>query len=192
MRRSVLSLLAVACFVASNSALAAASNPKAPRPETAAPAAAVETLAGAKVHLSDLVAGKPTLLIFWATWCPTCREQAPRFKAAFDRYAPNGLNVIAVDIGVRDSVEAVKRYVAENSLPYRVLFDKRQEAVRAYGVASTPTVLLLDRSGTVVDWAHAVDFGAIEAVLAGKRVPRRTPSQEEMPGGSSSRKGSGP
>lgn len=184
---------ALAAFVLSSAAsvtVRAEPQKPAPRARTLAPAASVSTLEGKTLELSELVAGKPTLLIFLATWCPNCREQTPRFKAAFERYAPKGLNVIAVDTGIRDTVEAVKAYVVENALPYRVLFDTRREAVRAYGVASTPTILLLDKSGAVVDWAHAVDLAAIEAVLAGKPVPRRVPVVEE-PSGSSTRNGSG-
>lgn len=158
--------------------------------KTQAPSAPVQTLEGASLDLADVVSRKPTMLVFWATWCPSCRRETPNFKEAHRRYSSRGLNVVAVDIGVRDSVTAVRDFVKENGLPYRVLFDPHQEAVYTYRVAATPTVLLLDASGAIVHRGSSVDFDAIDALLAGKPIPKR-PAQDASPGGSFTRGGSG-
>ena len=32
------------------------------------------------------LAGKPTVLWFWAPWCPVCLQQAPGVRAAIEQY----------------------------------------------------------------------------------------------------------
>ncbi len=144
-------------------------------PATKAPAATVQTLAGKTAQLSELVAGKPSMLIFWATWCPSCRQLIPSFKATHERFRKSALRIVAVNIGIRDSLETVREYAKENALPYDIVFDTNQEALTAYRVSGTPTVLLLDASGEIVSREHAVDLEAIEALLAGKPIPERSP-----------------
>ncbi len=166
--RIIPAIAALSAAVLLGPAVARGAAPKEPRAKTHAPSASVQTLEGASLDLADAVRGKPTMLIFWATWCPSCRRETPAFKEAHRRFATKGLNVVAVDIGIRDSVAAVRDFVKENGLPYRVLFDPRQEAVDSYRVAATPTVLLLDAGGEVVSRSNRVEFDAIEALLAGR------------------------
>lgn len=144
----------------------------------------VQTLDGQAVSLPGLVEGKPTLLIFWATWCRSCRQQMPHFQEAFRRFASKGLNVIAINIGIKDTPATVKQYAADTGLSFPIFFDANHTATKAYNVAATPGVLLLDRSGAVVSSANAVDFDAIDALLAGKPIPAA--KRQAMPRGSGS------
>lgn len=144
----------------------------------------VQTLAGEPVNLPALVEGKPTLLVFWATWCPSCRQQMPHVQAAFERFASQGLNVVTIDIAVKDTPATAKQYAAEKALSFPIYFDGDHEATKAYKVAATPGVLLLDREGTVVSSANEVDVAAIEALLAGQPIPAA--KRPAMPRGSGS------
>lgn len=126
----------------------------------------VQTLDGKTVDLRALMAGKPTMLIFWATWCPTCRAEVPDFAGAYHRYSRKGLQVLAVDVGYNDPIEDVRQFSKARALPYTVLYDARQKAVQAYGVVGTPTVLLLAPDGSVVSRGYGVDDAAIEHLLA--------------------------
>ena len=153
-------------------------------PATKAPLATVQTLDGKNTQLAELVAGKPSMLIFWASWCPSCRQQVPSYKAAHERFRGTALQFVTVNAGIRETLEAVRGYVKESALPYLVLFDTEQEALSAYRVSGTPTVLLLNAGGEIVSRTHAVDPEAIEALLAGKPIP----SSEPPPG---TRRGSG-
>ena len=133
----------------------------------------VQNLEGRSLSFPELVKGKPTLLIFWATWCPSCRQQTPSFQAAFDRFGKKGLNVMAINVGIKDTPAAVKKYAAERKLTLPIYFDADQSATNSFKIAGTPGVLLLDRSGKVVSRSNAVDFDALEALLAGKPIPHK-------------------
>lgn len=143
----------------------------------------VQSLDGKSLNFSELVKGKPTLLIFWATWCPACREQTGSFQQAFERFGPKGLQVMAINIAVKDTPAAAKEYAKKNRLTLPIYFDGDQSLARAFHVAATPGVLLLDRSGKVVSKANAIDEDAIVALLAGKPIPEKKPS---APAGSGS------
>jgi peroxiredoxin len=127
----------------------------------------VKNLEGKEVDLNKLIAGKPTLLIFWATWCPACRAEVPDFAGAYHRYASKGLQVLAVDVGYNDPIEEVRQFARARALPYTVLYDETQAAVRAFGVQGTPTVLLLDASGAVIHRGYAINDAAVGKLLAG-------------------------
>ena len=43
--------------------------------------AQVYTDQGEQVSVSDIAAGKPMLLNFWATWCPFCVDELPELDA---------------------------------------------------------------------------------------------------------------
>src|SRR5215471_4910745 len=72
-----------------------------------APKMVVKTIDGEQIDLGSLYGKKAVYLKFWATWCQPCREQMPHFEHIYQSAGPD-LAVIAVNIGVDDTVEDVK------------------------------------------------------------------------------------
>src|SRR6185437_9435715 len=66
-----------------------------PKPGSAAPDFALQSLEGKTVHLTDF-RGKAVLLNFWATWCTPCRLEMPWFVELQKQYGPEGLEVLGV------------------------------------------------------------------------------------------------
>jgi len=103
---------------------------------------------GQEVRLSELADGKPTLLFFWATWCAGCRKVQPAVSTVAEKY--NGrVQVIGINTGGLDSVQAVAAYRKRNSITYPLLLDRTNQVARAYGVVAIPAVILLDRNGQI-------------------------------------------
>ena len=50
-----------------------------------APEFSLEGLRGRKVNLKDLC-GKPILLQFWTTWCPSCLKDIPKVNELYENY----------------------------------------------------------------------------------------------------------
>jgi len=186
MKRIWFGALVLVCSLAFvNSAHAQGSATKAPAgSETKKADIRVQTLDGKWVSFSETVKGKPALLIFWASWCPVCREQTASFQEAFDRTKKKGLRVMAVNIGVKETLASAKKYALENRLTLPIYFDGDRSVSKAFNVASTPTILLLDRTGKVVSKANEIDLDAIDALIAGKPIPRK--EARPVPGGSGS------
>ncbi|MDA0311975.1 MAG: TlpA disulfide reductase family protein [Gemmatimonadetes bacterium] len=116
---------------------------------TMGPGAEVEDLEGNKVDVIDYVKGKPALLEFWATWCEQCEALQPQMDRIQAEYGDQ-INVIAVAVGVSQSVRRVKRHLEDHDPGYPYLWDARGAAVRAYNATTTSIVVMLDASGKVV------------------------------------------
>jgi len=67
------------------------------------------TVTGAEFNGASL-AGRPSVLWFWAPWCPTCAGQAKGVKATAEQLAGK-VNVVGV--GGLDDEPAMKRFIAE-------------------------------------------------------------------------------
>ncbi len=104
-------------------------------------------LQGRKWTLSDQ-RGRPVLMLFTTTWCPSCRQEVPHYKAIYERYRPLGLEMVNIDI--QETKEKVARFADHNALPYPILLDETGEVAQAYGVVGVPFTALLDRDGRVV------------------------------------------
>jgi len=111
--------------------------------------ARVETLDGKPTQLSAYVGKQPTVLEFWATWCPNCRELEPTMKAMHAKYGAK-VAFVGVAVSVNQSVERVKTYVEKHGLPWTQVFDRKGEASGAYDAPATSYVVVLDRTGKVV------------------------------------------
>lgn len=59
------------------------------------------------------------------------------------------LTILAVNIGVRQSIEKLKRYVKKNDIEYTVLFDEKTEVCRDYQVRGIPTFIRVDPEGVI-------------------------------------------
>jgi thiol-disulfide isomerase/thioredoxin len=136
---------------------------------TPAPDAVVQDLDGKAVHLGRYVGHRrPVLLEFWATWCPVCKALEPSIKAAHAKYGRK-VAFVAVGVGVNESPRSIKRHLADDPLPFPVLFDASGAAVRAYQAPTTSYIVVLDREGKVAYTGAGAeqDIAAVLARLVG-------------------------
>lgn len=116
---------------------------------TQAPAAAVTTLDGKPANLSRYVGKAPTVIEFWATWCPNCKELEPTLRAAHRKYGKQ-VKFVTVAVSVNQTPGRVKAHKAKHGLTGDVYFDTKGDASGAYDAPATSYVVILDRSGKVV------------------------------------------
>jgi peroxiredoxin len=102
---------------------------------------------GRTVKLSDYK-GKVVLLNFWATWCGPCKIEIPWFVDFEQKYKDRGFAVLGVSMD-DDGWSAVKPYITDKKLNYRVLLGNDTVGDQYGGVDSLPTTFLLDRNGKV-------------------------------------------
>jgi thiol-disulfide isomerase/thioredoxin len=148
----------------SSPATDAASTPATPGPVTV-PATlqfTATTVDGARLDAATL-AGKPTLLWFWAPWCPTCAGEAPQVARLAARYAGK-VNVVGV-AGL-DKQPAMRDFVARMKISGFVnLADETGVVWRRFGITAQATYVLIDAAGQVV-YTGYLDDSQLAARLA--------------------------
>ena len=102
---------------------------------------------GQTVHLADYK-GKVVLLDFWATWCGPCKIEIPWFMEFEQQFKDRGFAVLGVSMD-EDGWDAVKPYMEDLKINYRILLGNEQVSDIYGGVESLPTTLLIDRQGKI-------------------------------------------
>lgn len=144
---AVFAAIAVLCSCSGSSYTSAAS--KETKDRKPAPDFTLKDANGNSVKLSDF-RGKVVLLNFWATWCGPCALEIPWFIEFEQQYRSRGLEVLGVSMD-DDGWEAVKPYIAEHRVNYRVVLGNDTVSQLYGGVDSLPTTFVLDRDGRIAN-----------------------------------------
>ena len=147
-----------------------AAAPKSAQDRKPAPDFALKDADGRTVRLSDY-RGKVVMLNFWATWCGPCKIEIPWFMDFQRRNKDRGFNIIGVSMD-DDGWDAVKPFVNQLGVNYRIVLGNDQVAQAYGGVDALPTTFLIDREGNIatvqVGLAAKSDFeDGIEQLLQG-------------------------
>ena len=123
------------------------------------------TTVGGEAFDGASLAGSPTVLWFWAPWCPTCRSQIPQVQDLAQTY---GDRVGVVGIGSLDSAEAIADFAGDAD-GVTHLEDVDGELWTRFGVAEQSSFVVLDADGEVVfeaGYGGSDDLGAeVDALL---------------------------
>lgn len=87
----------------------------------------------------------PTIVLFWATWCPYCKALMPHLQSILDEY-PGQVRVLALSIRDDGDPAAV---LAEYGFDFTLL-TAADAVAEAWGVKGTPGLFLADAGGRVV------------------------------------------
>ena len=117
-----------------------------------APNFVLPNLAGEPVDLANLVREKPTLLVFWATWCPTCVEEIPLLNEWSEKYP--GLRILAVN--VQEPRTHVSEFAKHHQIRYPVVLDEEGDVAHEYGLVGIPASVLLAKGGRVLYYGFAL------------------------------------
>lgn len=106
------------------------------------------TVNGAPFDAATL-AGKPTVLWFWAAWCPRCRAAADDV-ASVQRDFASKVNVVGV-AGLNSGEKTMREFVADRDIDGFVnLADDAGEVWQRFEVTTQEYYVILDRGGAVV------------------------------------------
>jgi peroxiredoxin len=119
------------------------------RAATKAPDVTFTTITGKKIALKEL-RGKPVIVTFWATDCPSCIKEIPHLIDLYTQYHQQGLEIIAVAM-YYDPPNHVVTMTGDQQLPYHVALDLKAEIAHAFGdVQLIPSTFLITPDGLIV------------------------------------------
>ena len=90
--------------------------------------------------------GKVVVLDFWATWCGPCRSTIPALDALHEKYQKQGVEIIGIS---SENIEELKTFQAGGKHAYSLFNDISQITSRKYQAFAYPTLVLIDRKGTI-------------------------------------------
>ncbi len=94
------------------------------------------------------IEGKPTLVYFWASWCPRCRNEMRSLEKHYQSYKERGFTIVAVNF--RDKIENAKALIESVkpiSFPVGSINDDWRSDYPS--LQGTPTWMLLDKNGVI-------------------------------------------
>lgn len=105
---------------------------------------------GGDYSISDNAGGRPSLLIFWATWCKPCKAELDAMRSTFDDLSKRGMNILLVSEDNQKSKSRVKPFLDSKGYGFTGLHDPDGEVLKLYGGTSIPFIVMLDQTGSPV------------------------------------------
>ena len=132
-----------------------------------APPLVGQTLDGRTLTLEQF-RGKPVLVTFWATTCPSCVEEMPHLIDLYREMNPKGLEIIGVAMAY-DPPEQVRAMAKQLQIPYPIVLDSQERIAREFdNVQLTPTSVLVSPEGRIVQYRLGLlDMPELRNTIAG-------------------------
>ena len=92
--------------------------------------------------------GKVVLVVFWATWCPPCREEVPEFIELQKKYKDH-LQIVGISED-EDGPEKVLQFAQHAGINYPIVMATPVMIAKYGGVPALPTTFVIDTQGRVV------------------------------------------
>ncbi len=109
-----------------------------------APEIVARDLNDQQIRLADgQIQAKPTLLYFFADWCPICKIQHPVISAINEDF-----DVLGVAMQSGDRANIIK-YIKAQGIEFNVINDATGEISKSYGVNGVPAVFIIDEAGQI-------------------------------------------
>ena len=103
--------------------------------------------ANGKVALHDL-RGKVVYVDFWASWCVPCLQSFPWMRSMSEKYGPQGLVVVAIDLD--KEADAATGFLERHAAPFIVAFDPEGRSAERFRVVAMPMSYIVGRDGAIV------------------------------------------
>jgi thiol-disulfide isomerase/thioredoxin len=111
------------------------------------PELTLKTLDGRTLNSRDWK-GKVTLVNFWATWCPPCREEIPDLIKLQQRYKDH-LQIIGVSSD-EGPVSEVAKFAADHGMNYAIVMETPELSKAFPGIFALPTTFVIDQDVRMV------------------------------------------
>lgn len=113
-----------------------------------APLFSLKNLNGEQTSLKDYI-GKPIILFFWVTWCPSCKEDMVLLEE-FSLGKKDKLHILLLAID-GDRKKKIGQIIREKGITLPVLLILEDKILENYGIRGwVPQTILIDREGFLI------------------------------------------
>jgi peroxiredoxin len=145
---------------------------------------------GRTISMSDFKDKKAIVVFFLGTECPINNSFMPTLTQLHKEFAPKGVQFLAINANVQDTMERVGQHARKYGIPFPVLKDEGNRVADQFGARRTPEAFVLDSTGAIryqgrIDDQFGISYKrekptrrdlavALDEVLAGKTVSKPT------------------
>lgn len=130
-----------------------------PKEGSPAPPFTVTTDNGKQISVASF-GGKVLVLNFWATWCAPCVEEIPSLNAMQQRFAQQGVVVMAVSIDKNQ--RKYRAFLDRIHVSFNTARDSAAEISEHYGTFQYPETYIIKDGKIMRKIAHAEDWTSDE------------------------------
>ncbi len=112
------------------------------------PSFSVQPRAGGPALVPSALKGKITLLNFWATWCPPCREEMPSIEKLAASLKGESFAVAA--ISVKEDAKTVDGFLKQYPYTFPIYLDTSGSASGNFVTRGIPTTFVLDKEARAI------------------------------------------
>ena len=96
--------------------------------------------------------GRATVVSFWATWCPPCKNELALYNTRFENWKKNyNVDFLAVSVDEGLTADALKKFATDKGWKFKVLYDNKGVASPQFNITSIPMLLVVDKKGNIID-----------------------------------------
>lgn len=120
--------------------------------------------------------GKPTLVVFWASWCYPCLSEIPEINRLQKTYHGTDLVILGMNLDENVSESKLQMMAKKFGIEYPVAIPTA-ELIRDFGIEAIPAVFLFGTNGRLeCSWLGATGSDELEKCI-GKFVIKKNAAQ---------------
>jgi thiol-disulfide isomerase/thioredoxin len=96
----------------------------------------------------DVKQHKVTYVDFWASWCKPCVKSFPFMNKLHDRYAKDGLKIVAINMD--EDIEDASVFLKKHQAQFAVYRDPDAKLAERFKVSGLPISYLIDSNGKLM------------------------------------------
>ena len=91
--------------------------------------------------------GQVVYLDFWASWCKPCRKSFPWMNKMQQKYAAQGLQIIAINLDTEEAL--AKAFLDKIPAEIPIIYDPEGKIASDYQLVGMPSSYLIDKEGKI-------------------------------------------
>lgn len=97
---------------------------------------------------------KVSVIVFFATWCPHCKDELPYVEKLYKKYSNNSnVKFIGISTFLRGEADETRGFATRYRLDFPVVSDTAaplaNKVADQYRIRGVPTILIADKTGTI-------------------------------------------